>query len=74
MAVVEYVTPETFDHYREQAELLGFKYCASGPMVRSSYKAGEFYLEHMIKKERKDKKSKGRNFLFAGRKMTSIMQ
>jgi hypothetical protein len=21
-------------------------------MVRSSYKAGEFYLEHMIKKER----------------------
>ena len=58
LAVVEYVTPETFDHYREQAELLGFKYCASGPMVRSSYKAGEFYLEHMIKKERKDKEAR----------------
>ena len=31
---------------------MGFKYVASGPMVRSSYKAGEFYLEHMIKTER----------------------
>jgi len=52
LSVVEYVRPEKFDHFREVGESLGFKYVASGPMVRSSYKAGEFYLEHMIKKER----------------------
>lgn len=52
LSVVEYVTPEKFNYFREVGESMGFKYVASGPMVRSSYKAGEFYLEHMIKKER----------------------
>jgi lipoic acid synthetase len=52
LSVVEYVTPEKFDYFRKVGEEMGFKYVASGPMVRSSYKAGEFYLEHMIKKER----------------------
>ena len=55
LSVVEYVTPEKFDEYRVMAEDMGFKYCASGPMVRSSYKAGEFFLENMIKRERKDR-------------------
>jgi lipoic acid synthetase len=52
LAVVEYIKPEVFDKYRQIGEEMGFKYVASGPMVRSSYKAGEFYLEHMIKTER----------------------
>eukprot|EP00531_Pseudo-nitzschia_arenysensis_P013029 CAMPEP_0116140966 /NCGR_PEP_ID=MMETSP0329-20121206/14134_1 /TAXON_ID=697910 /ORGANISM="Pseudo-nitzschia arenysensis, Strain B593" /LENGTH=396 /DNA_ID=CAMNT_0003636125 /DNA_START=217 /DNA_END=1404 /DNA_ORIENTATION=+ len=52
LAVVEYVKPEMFDYYRQVGEEMGFKYVASGPLVRSSYKAGEFYLEHMIKSER----------------------
>jgi lipoyl synthase len=53
LAVVEYIQPEVFDYYRQVGEEeMGFKYVASGPMVRSSYKAGEFYLEHMIKTER----------------------
>ena len=52
LSVVEYIKPEIFDYYREMGEKMGFKYVASGPMVRSSYKAGEFYLEHMIKAER----------------------
>jgi len=52
LSVVEYVKPEKFEYFREVGEKLGFKYVASGPMVRSSYKAGEFYLEHMIKRER----------------------
>lgn len=52
LSVVEYVTPEKFDYFRRVGQDLGFKYVASGPMVRSSYKAGEFFLEHMIKKER----------------------
>jgi lipoyl synthase len=52
LAVVEYVRPEKFDYYRRLGEEMGFKYVASGPMVRSSYKAGEFYLTHMIQSER----------------------
>ena len=39
--------------FKEIGEELGFKYVASGPMVRSSYKAGEFFMENMIKQERK---------------------
>lgn len=31
---------------------MGFKYVASGPLVRSSYKAGEFFIEAMIQGER----------------------
>jgi len=54
LSVVEYVTPEKFDEFRKIGESMGFKYVASGPMVRSSYKAGEFFLEHLIKKERKE--------------------
>lgn len=52
LAVVEYVRPEKFDMFRKIGEEMGFKYVASGPMVRSSYKAGEFFMEHMIKSER----------------------
>jgi lipoyl synthase len=52
LSVVEYVTPIQFKDYQAIGEQMGFKYVASGPMVRSSYKAGEFYLEHMIKSER----------------------
>jgi lipoic acid synthetase len=52
LSVVEYVTPQQFQEYQTMGEDLGFKYVASGPMVRSSYKAGEFYLEHMIKSQR----------------------
>lgn len=52
LAVVEYVTPEKFDYYAREGRTMGFKYVASGPMVRSSYKAGELFLENMIRKER----------------------
>lgn len=54
LSVVEYVTPEKFDEFRRIGEEMGFKYVASGPMVRSSYKAGEFFLENMIKRERRE--------------------
>jgi lipoic acid synthetase len=49
LAVVEYVTPAKFAWYKSEGEKMGFKYIASGPLVRSSYKAGEFFLEHMVK-------------------------
>lgn len=38
--VEEYVTPEAFDAWREEGEAMGFLYVASGPLVRSSYRAG----------------------------------
>ena len=31
------------------AKELGFDYVASGPLVRSSYKASEFYIERKIR-------------------------
>ena len=39
--VSEYVTPEKFSHYKELALGIGFKFVASGPLVRSSYLAHE---------------------------------
>lgn len=37
--VVEYITPEQFNEYKEIAEAMGFKRVASAPLVRSSYYA-----------------------------------
>lgn len=53
MQVVEYVTPEVFEKWRQRALELGFLYCASGPLVRSSYKAGEAFIENVLKKRAK---------------------
>ncbi len=38
--VKEYVPPEKFKFWEEMGNSLGFAYTASGPLVRSSYKAG----------------------------------
>jgi lipoic acid synthetase len=48
LPVVEYVTPERFQAYREMGERLGFRYVASGPLVRSSYRAAELFLRGEI--------------------------
>lgn len=47
--ITEYVTSQKFNHYRDQALARGFKYVAAGPLVRSSYKAGELYGESIVK-------------------------
>ncbi|NP_001312765.1 lipoyl synthase 2, mitochondrial-like [Nicotiana tabacum] len=52
MPVSEYITPEAFENYRVLGTQMGFRYVASGPMVRSSYKAGEFYIKSMIESDR----------------------
>ena len=52
LAVQEFVTPEVFERYRELGEALGFAYVASGPLVRSSYKAGEFFIRQHLNKSR----------------------
>jgi lipoic acid synthetase len=46
LEVTEYVHPDAFETWRQVAEAeLDFLYCASGPMVRSSYRAGELFVE-----------------------------
>jgi lipoic acid synthetase len=42
LPVVEFVPPARFARYKVAAQKLGFVHVASGPMVRSSYHAGEF--------------------------------
>jgi lipoic acid synthetase len=51
LKVVEYVRPEQFERYRTMGEELGFRYVASGPLVRSSYRAGEFFLRTAIEND-----------------------
>lgn len=43
LPVIEYVTPQTFEFYREIALKKGFEYVASGPLVRSSYHAADYH-------------------------------
>jgi len=54
IAVESYVTPEKFKEWQAIAEDMGFLYVASGPLVRSSYRAGEFFLKGIVEKRRKD--------------------
>jgi lipoic acid synthetase len=48
LPVVEWVTPARFATYREAGLALGFRYVASGPLVRSSYRAAELFLRGEI--------------------------
>ena len=41
--VADYILPEKFEEYRAKALEMGFLDAASGPLVRSSYKAGEMF-------------------------------
>jgi lipoic acid synthetase len=41
LPVDRYVVPEQFDHWAEKARGMGFRAVASGPLVRSSYRAGQ---------------------------------
>ena len=45
--VERFITPEEFESYKVLGLSLGFKYVASGPLVRSSYLAEEGYRECM---------------------------
>ncbi|VVT52929.1 uncharacterized protein SAPINGB_P003318 [Magnusiomyces paraingens] len=50
LKVVEYISPDKFNYWKKRAMDMGFIYCASGPLVRSSYKAGEVFIENVLKK------------------------
>lgn len=45
LPVSAFVHPDQFDRLREQASAAGFDFVAAGPLVRSSYRAGELYVK-----------------------------
>jgi lipoic acid synthetase len=49
LEVARFVAPAEFERYRQQALELGFSFVASGPLVRSSYRAAELYLERSLR-------------------------
>ncbi|MCB0327018.1 MAG: lipoyl synthase [Bdellovibrionales bacterium] len=58
-AVVEYVHPEKFETLKAFALSFGFAYVASGPLVRSSYRAGEFFISSMIRNQQQAQQMEG---------------
>ncbi len=52
LPVERFITPEQFQAWEAIALDMGFLYCASGPLVRSSYKAAEFFIQGVIEKRR----------------------
>ena len=48
LKVEHYVSPKKFEEWKETAQSMGFLYVASGPLVRSSYRAGEFFIKNLI--------------------------
>jgi len=48
LPVEEFVRPEVFDELEREGLSLGFKFVAAGPLVRSSYKAGEFFVRRWV--------------------------
>lgn len=57
MKVVEYIEPSKFEYWKQVSMEMGFRYCASGPLVRSSYKAGEAFIEGILKNKKQNKRS-----------------
>ncbi|KAK0716914.1 lipoic acid synthetase mitochondrial precursor [Lasiosphaeria miniovina] len=55
LKVEKYVTPDEFDLWGKRALDMGFMHCASGPLVRSSYKAGEAFIENVLRKRAGEK-------------------
>jgi lipoyl synthase len=57
LKVESFVTPEEFQEWQTVAESMGFLYVASGPLVRSSYRAGEFFMKGIIERQRQEQAS-----------------
>ena len=61
LEVSEFVHPDVFETWRQVAEEeLDFLYCASGPMVRSSYRAGELFVESILRDGESVETARGR--------------
>ncbi len=57
LPVERYVEPASFDRLREEGLQMGFLYVAAGPLVRSSYRAGEHFLREVLGRRRSQKES-----------------
>jgi lipoic acid synthetase len=53
--VMRFVTPETFAEFEKTALSMGFLYAASGPLVRSSYKAAEVFVRSILRPDGGDR-------------------
>ncbi len=51
LPVERYLHPDEFEKLKGIGESHGFRFVASGPLVRSSYKAGEFFVENYLHKK-----------------------
>jgi len=47
--VERYVEPERFDWFSREGRAIGFAFVASGPLVRSSYKAAEVFIRSVLR-------------------------
>src|SRR4051794_3479135 len=52
LRVERFVKPDEFERYKKVAEGYGFLYVAAGPLVRSSYRAAEFFMRGLMERER----------------------
>ncbi|MBI2658389.1 lipoyl synthase [Candidatus Woesearchaeota archaeon] len=52
LPINEFVPPQKFRYFEQKALELGFLFCASGPFVRSSYKAGELFVKHAVNQQK----------------------
>jgi lipoic acid synthetase len=66
LPVVTYLHPESFDAWRRRAGEHGFLYVAAGPLVRSSYRAGEFFVRALLRGEEGGGEGDGRTASPAG--------
>ena len=59
MKVARMLPPEEYDAWRDEGMAMGFKYVASGPLVRSSYKAGEVFIEAFLNEREREQQQQG---------------
>jgi lipoic acid synthetase len=52
LRVQRFVSPERFASLKAEAESMGFLYVAAGPLVRSSYRAAEFFFQGLFNRDR----------------------
>ena len=52
LPIERFATPDEFAAWERAGLELGFTYVASGPLVRSSYKAGEFFIRQAVTESR----------------------
>jgi lipoyl synthase len=54
------VPPEEFDELAEEAKQIGYSGVLSGPLVRSSYRAGRLYRTAMEERKKAARKAGGK--------------